>query len=116
MCRFALRLGRYMHELKNGCENLLVFHGYSLLTILVLGYPTLKLNLYLHVFNLSLEAAFLSFAFLAIFYLCLSMMASRKWSGRSTAVVVADRWWLDIDCDLLKVGGRGSVGHIGCKV
>ena len=58
----------------------------------------------------------LSFAFLALFYLCLSMMASTKWSGRSTTVAVAGKWQLDIDCDLLKVGGRGPVEHIGYKV
>ena len=46
----------------------------------------------------------------------LSMMSSTKWSGRSTTVAVAGKWQLDIDCDLLKVGGRGPVEHIGYKV
>lgn len=51
------RLGRYLHELKDRCENTQAFHEYSLLTILVVGCPAPKLSFYLPVFNLSLEAA-----------------------------------------------------------
>ena len=51
------RLGRYVCDLKKRYSSVKEFHEYSLLAICVLGYPCPKVNFYLHVFNLSLEAA-----------------------------------------------------------
>ncbi len=51
------RLGRYVCDLKKRYSSVKEFHEYSLLTICVLGYPCPQVNFYLHVFNLSLEAA-----------------------------------------------------------
>ena len=51
------RLGRYVCDLKKRYSSVKEFHEYSLLTICVLGYPCPHVQFYLHVFNLSLEAA-----------------------------------------------------------
>lgn len=51
------RLGRYVCDLKKRYSSVNEFREYCLLTVCVLGYPCPQVNFYLHVFNLSLEAA-----------------------------------------------------------
>ena len=51
------RLGRYVCDLKKRYLNVREFREYSLLTILVLGYPCPQVGFFSPVFNLSLEAA-----------------------------------------------------------
>ena len=51
------RLGRYVCDLKKRYSSVNEFREYCLLTVCVLGYPCPQVNFYLHVFNLSLDAA-----------------------------------------------------------